>query len=596
MENRSNLRIFYYSIGVFGLNLLTILLGVIYLLFPGDSVFWDLSGWLFLISWIGTIILTLFVFRTVDVHTSHGKWLNRLSYITLATLSLAMICMFGASFLLSSTTSNSFSDKGGILAVLYGSFFGCTGMNCWFAFRMLKQSKIVMNAPDNEQKSKLNVPNNKIPKFSIHWKSLIIHILGLLICTLMMGVMVYFAVLSLVGNQIGVNGSSKLGPLNGLMGLLSATFGWLFSIFAWAVASGGVKILRGLHRPRLAIGFGLLGVISGAILLAPMVSVPFMASDVDTKFGEAFGSDWESHIPASVLPYFKSNQIVASEYFLSQPLGDCIVMEDISFYNGSLANETGLQLFFDAYLPPVTSHELPGANSTLIRIHGGGWVIGDKGSGNMALMNRYFATQGYCVFDIQYGLINRTNFLGFAKSSTPPNVMGNFSINDMVRHIGIFCQYLTLHQAEYSTNLSSVFISGGSAGGHLTCATALAIASGNYTSLFGSGLIIKGLIPFYPANGVAEYIDGGISNQEFYDPRALVSTTSPACLIYQGKQDGLVNPQTAQDLKDRYTERGNPACMVIWLPFAGHGSDIAFYGYYNQFFLYYMERFLYLYR
>ena len=58
----------------------------------------------------------------------------------------------------------------------------------------------------------------------------------------------------------------------------------------------------------------------------------------------------------------------------------------------------------------------------------------------------------------------------------------------------------------------------------------------------------------------------------------------------------LVDPQTAQNLKSQYTVMGNRACMVISLPFAGHGSDIAFYGYYNQFFLYYMERFLYLYR
>ena len=58
----------------------------------------------------------------------------------------------------------------------------------------------------------------------------------------------------------------------------------------------------------------------------------------------------------------------------------------------------------------------------------------------------------------------------------------------------------------------------------------------------------------------------------------------------------LVDPQTAQNLKSQYTVMGNRACMVISLPFAGHGSDIAFYGYYNQFFLYYMERFLCLYR
>ena len=93
----------------------------------------------------------------------------------------------------------------------------------------------------------------------------------------------------------------------------------------------------------------------------------------------------------------------------------------------------------------------------------------------------------------------------------------------------------------------------------------------------------------------ARALDGGTSNPEFYDPTLLVSADSPPCLIYQGNQDRLVDPKNAQDLKNQYTNQGNWACMVVTLPFGGHGSDIAFYGYYNRFFLYYMERFLFLY-
>jgi len=42
--------------------------------------------------------------------------------------------------------------------------------------------------------------------------------------------------------------------------------------------------------------------------------------------------------------------------------------------------------------------------SALIRIHGGAWVGGDKGFANMMQVNKYFAAQGYTVFDVQYGL------------------------------------------------------------------------------------------------------------------------------------------------------------------------------------------------
>ena len=44
---------------------------------------------------------------------------------------------------------------------------------------------------------------------------------------------------------------------------------------------------------------------------------------------------------------------------------------------------------------------LPGGNSVLIRIHGGGWKSGDKGLMNNAQMNKYYSL--HVVFDIQYG-------------------------------------------------------------------------------------------------------------------------------------------------------------------------------------------------
>jgi len=577
--------IHYYSIAVLGLNLSTIVLGLTFLSFPGESAFWDFSGWIFLSSWTSTIMLALLAPQILVVLKPTSKRTKRLGYITIAVLDAAKVSAFALSLLLSTSNSNAISEIGSALVLLYASFFGCSAMNSYFAFNIVKQTK---NSKLVSPKEKKTTPKTAKPRFSSNKKLPLLHIGILLIGSMALGLMVYFAIISLVGVY--------LDGINGLMGVISASFGWLFSIFTWSTTVGGIKILRRLHLPRLAIGFGLIGLITGSILLAPMIAVPSIISEVNTGFGEAYGADWEERIPPSAMNYFKSNQLIAAEYFLSKPLNDCIVKENISFYNGSTGNEEGLQLFFDAYLPPLTNQPLPGANSTLIRIHGGGFTIGDKGIGNMPLMNRYFAAQGYCVFDIQYGLINRSSLLSFGRIITPEHVIGNYSVNDMLRHIGLFCQYLTNHQSEYPANLSSAFISGGSAGGHLTCATALAIASGNYTSTFGSELNIKGYVPFYPAIDLESKIDGGVSNQEFYSPASLISANSPPCLIYHGNQDGLVAPQNSIDIKDRYTNQANPACLTIFLPFAGHGSDINFYGYYNQFFLYYMERFLYLHR
>jgi hypothetical protein len=55
-----------------------------------------------------------------------------------------------------------------------------------------------------------------------------------------------------------------------------------------------------------------------------------------------------------------------------------------------------------------------------------------------------------------------------------------------------------------------------------------------------------------------------------------------------------VNPSISADLKTDYATALNTHCAVIYLPFGGHAADLYYTGYYNQVFLYYMERFLYL--
>ncbi len=44
-----------------------------------------------------------------------------------------------------------------------------------------------------------------------------------------------------------------------------------------------------------------------------------------------------------------------------------------------------------------------------------------------------------------------------------------------------------------------------------------------------------------------------------------------------------------------YLDNANEEICVLLFPFAGHANDLYFPGYYNQVFLYYMERFMYLY-
>ena len=227
---------------------------------------------------------------------------------------------------------------------------------------------------------------------------------------------------------------------------------------------------------------------------------------------------------------------------------------------------------------------LPGGNSVLIRIHGGGWKSGDKGPINNTQMNKYFASQGYVVFDIQYGLNNN--------DIISPDIIaeqryGDFTVDDMVRHIGIFMKYLADNHEEFNANIDSVFVSGGSAGGNLALASGLTNTN--------SRISINGLIPFYPANALAQSM-GVAASEAFSDPGLNIDELSPPCLIFQGTHDGLVNSIVTEQLLAEYLNNDNKECAIIYMLYGGHSSDIYFSGYYNQVFLYYMERFMFQYR
>ena len=78
----------------------------------------------------------------------------------------------------------------------------------------------------------------------------------------------------------------------------------------------------------------------------------------------------------------------------------------------------------------------------------------------------------------------------------------------------------------------------------------------------------------------------------FISPEVLADKPSPPCLVFQGQRDSLVKAATTMKLKDQYEARDNNECAIIFMPFGGHSCDVYFPGYYNQTFLYYLERFM----
>lgn len=58
----------------------------------------------------------------------------------------------------------------------------------------------------------------------------------------------------------------------------------------------------------------------------------------------------------------------------------------------------------------------------------------------------------------------------------------------------------------------------------------------------------------------------------------------------------MVPLHTARNFKEKYQAAGNEQCALLEMNWAGHASDFYFSGYFNQVWIYYMERFMALFR
>ncbi len=378
-----------------------------------------------------------------------------------------------------------------------------------------------------------------------------------------------------------------VGKTGGIVEMFFPGFALFFSIGTLAITALLVKRKRTKTRVSLAI----VGIGIALCFSAPIVATLFTLNEAEQEFSEVFGDNWDERIPDKVDAAFLQIPFSLPNYFFGTSTEEYTLKENILFYEGSEGVDKDIKLSFDAYLPPESGKELPGNRAVLLRIHGGGWTIGDKGAGNNAEVNKYFASQGYVVFDVQYGLSSEDKFVEFAP--VPENIVADFTIDDMVRHIGIFTDYLVEHNDVFNGDLDTVFVSGPSAGGQLASAVGLGLASGEYTEMLNPALKVKGIIPIYPAHGLAGNV-GIDGSDELVDPALLVTEDSPPALIFQGTEDGVVDPSIAKEFDETYSNQNNDGSILFMMPFAGHNGDFYFSNYYNQIFMYYMERFMYL--
>jgi acetyl esterase/lipase len=358
---------------------------------------------------------------------------------------------------------------------------------------------------------------------------------------------------------------------------------------------GQILTKKNISRKIIAI-YGLILVFINAL---PLLMTPASIINAENEFSDAYGPNWRNNIPADVESYFLSSQFNLYNYFMGFPEPDCNIDRDRQYHK--ISNDIFFN--FDAYYPKSTNRDLPGNNSIIIKIHGGGWTAGDKSQWHTLWINKYLAAQGYIVFDIQYGLLNTGNIWNIP---TPAHVMGNFTLHDMVEHIGIFTKQIANElAARYNANMDSVFIMGGSAGGHLTGVVGLGYNDPYFAGNFSTALTIKGIIPLYPANDISNIVSGhrvelipGTPETnplayEKFTPSKLVDANDPPALFFQGLQDALTTTTHSKAIELALELVGVDGILLTF-PLAAHANDYITSNNFAQVWLYYLERFLYL--
>jgi len=557
---------FFYV--VFSLNLISIGFGIFYYIFRFYSYISNVFGFVLSATFILNFILTLLLDRIKTIPTKTRPVIRILSVVYLIYSLFSILMMFGGNLLVQITYESSFKEKLPGLLLNMGGYFG-----------LLLLGSIVSGISVfhlNEVAHEISAERSNARKIGAG--------IGQGLCFFLLLLGIYTSITVLTGN---IYWPSFLVILEYFIPESALILG-IFSLSATFLALKLIPRKKKIYfYSVMAIGLSI-----SAIHIIPAAMTPIEVMNANNQFTAAFGPSWQS-IPYADQKYMTGSPYSFSRYLIGMHPNDYIVNRNVLYYNGSLdPKDENITLYFDAYLPSGNRSILPGRNSTLIRFHGGGLQWYDKGLPNMQKMNYYFASQGYVVFDIQYGLYGE---FGEENALTPGYVKGNFTIDDIMRHVGIFVQYLVNNSAIYGANLNSVFLSGGSAGGLLTCTTAFTLVNGNYT-FYGTPtpITIKGIIPFYPWINLTG--TGAIKGSaELLRPYTMVNVNSTPCLIFQGTNDNTVDPAVTQLLQNAYNAAGRP-CATLTMYLAGHVSDMVFEGYYNQIFLYYMERFMYLYR
>jgi len=340
-----------------------------------------------------------------------------------------------------------------------------------------------------------------------------------------------------------------------------------FFYFGWSL-TGQILALPFLILTIFSLFFALLSV--QISLLIAMINIATFALFAKTLMRSWHGSHSLCDVvPDGQGPCFK-RFLLAALFPFQLAKRDVKRLKNIPYGPGGKKNH------LDIYMPKT---ETPLPMPVLIHVHGGAWVVGRKHQQAQPLI-QHMASKGWIVVDINYRL-------------GPRNKMPAM-IEDVLRAIA----WVKANIATYNGDSDFVALTGGSAGGHLVSLAALASDVESLKRGFEQAdCAVDACVPIY---GVYDFLHrNGIIGQKIDDlqsfltkavmpeppqmnetlwntlsPMAHVHKDGPPMLILHGRQDVLVDFDSAKAFAEILSQTSNTVVTFAELPGGQHGYDV----------------------
>lgn len=348
------------------------------------------------------------------------------------------------------------------------------------------------------------------------------------------------------------------------LSVLLATLGVAFAVIAWALGAGGHPVGR--------VGLALHAVAVVGLLWA-LWRARHTYDVIDGALRLAFGAQYEDSIAPSRRPLLADRKLAPALWFkpISYLRPEVDWKRDIPFID-----QAHKQQRLDVIVPRGPGL---GPRPVLLNIHGGGWMIGNKGTQAMPLL-MHMASHGWLVVDADYRL-------------SPAARMPDHLV-DVKRAIA----WTREHAAEYGGDPRFIVITGGSAGGHLVALAALTANQPQWQPGFeDADTRVQVVVPLYgkydllgehrPDAHFADFMTRNVmpgpreahealwrAMQPVSHLAALDAGEAPPFLVLHGTHDVLIPLAEARWFVGEMRKHYRGEVVYAEVPYAHHGWDV----------------------